>query len=391
LINALQEAVQIEHGLLIQYLFAALSCKKRVEEGLTSEESEIVRRWEATVLRVARDEMAHLGTVCNMLVAVGGSPNFWRPSFPQANKRWFPFDFQLERFAASSIERFTAFEQPQPQAATLGIAPPQINYEYVGELYRAIHTGFQNVTEELRGTPLFVGSPQAQDDSDWTASLRVFPIHSVSAAQAAIDFIIREGEGTPDGGPDSHYSTFSALLGELKDAQARSKNFDPARNVVTNPVTRAHREMGEGATLIDSSVMAHSVGELFNHTYETMLMLLHWFFQPIGESRDQRAFIQSSARRMMSGIVRPLGELLTELPATKDPHAGRAGPSFEIYGDMRLPSEPAACWAVLIERVNAEMAEAGRLARQASQLKRLVFLAGNLRYLRDGLVSSRGA
>ena len=57
LINALQEAIQIEHGLMLQYLFAALSCKKRTSEGASEEDLELIRQWEAGILAIAREEM----------------------------------------------------------------------------------------------------------------------------------------------------------------------------------------------------------------------------------------------------------------------------------------------------------------------------------------------
>ena len=72
LINALTEAAELEHGLLCQYLFAAFSMKKHPTEGATWPQLELVRSWEAHILRVAREEMAHLGTVTNLLTAIGG-------------------------------------------------------------------------------------------------------------------------------------------------------------------------------------------------------------------------------------------------------------------------------------------------------------------------------
>ena len=77
MIFALNEAAEIEHGLMIQYLFAALTMKKDLRENATGTQQELIRKWEA------REEMAHLGTVCNLLSSVGGSPHFERPNFPQ--------------------------------------------------------------------------------------------------------------------------------------------------------------------------------------------------------------------------------------------------------------------------------------------------------------------
>ena len=43
LIDALTEASELEHGLLVQYLFAAYSMKKRLDEALTPADQESVR------------------------------------------------------------------------------------------------------------------------------------------------------------------------------------------------------------------------------------------------------------------------------------------------------------------------------------------------------------
>ena len=70
MIYALNEAAEIEHGLMIQYLFAALTMKKDLRENVTGTQQELIRKWEAQILGVSREEMAHLGTVCNLLSSV---------------------------------------------------------------------------------------------------------------------------------------------------------------------------------------------------------------------------------------------------------------------------------------------------------------------------------
>ena len=120
LVNALSEAAELEHGLLIQYLFAAFSLKRRVDEGITPVQQSLIVDWERTVLRVAHEEMYHLASVCNLLSAIGGAPQFGRPNFPQPTETslveeesYYPFDFQLERFNDSTLYRFVIFELPE--------------------------------------------------------------------------------------------------------------------------------------------------------------------------------------------------------------------------------------------------------------------------------------
>ena len=64
LVNALSEAAELEHGLLVQYLFAAFSMKRKVDEGITSIQQALMVDWKGAILRVAHEEMYHLASVC---------------------------------------------------------------------------------------------------------------------------------------------------------------------------------------------------------------------------------------------------------------------------------------------------------------------------------------
>lgn len=81
---------------------------------LTPAQNEITRRWQATILKVARQEMEHLALVNNLRIGIGAPPYFWRPNFP-VKYEYDPFTlpFMLERFDFASIERFIVFEQPE--------------------------------------------------------------------------------------------------------------------------------------------------------------------------------------------------------------------------------------------------------------------------------------
>src|SRR6188508_637876 len=77
LISALDEAAELEHGLMCQYLYAAFSLKKAGEPdspygpALTPAQYEVTRRWQATILKVARQEMEHLGLANNLRIGIG--------------------------------------------------------------------------------------------------------------------------------------------------------------------------------------------------------------------------------------------------------------------------------------------------------------------------------
>ncbi len=395
LIIALTEASELEHGLLVQYLFAAYSMKKRASEGLTEDQFEKVRSWERAVLEVAREEMAHLGTVCNMLTAVGGSPRLARPNFPQGREGSFhrlsesryPFDFQLERFGRRCLERFIAFEKPADVKAVevkALVAPDPLEFDRLGELYRQIADAFQRLDEDYRGRGerLFIGPPEAQDRTDWSASLKLIPVTDATSAVRAVESIVIEGEGAPAEREGSHYQTFLNVREEYENELGASPGFEPARPVAPTPLTRRHRDSGEGEfTVLAAGSPACETSELFNSVYVTVLLMLLQFYDFGGETPTQRAGLQASIRQSMSGVIRPLAEVLTELPVGEGDEQ-RAGPGFEIYSELQVPSQLSSRWTVLRERLQMAAAECGRLGGLGPEpMRRLGFIAANLELL----------
>jgi len=381
LVNALSEAAELEHGLLIQYLFAAFSMKRRVEEGITPVQQALMVDWEGAILRVAQEEMYHLASVCNLLSAIGGAPQFGRPNFPQPTKTslveedsYYPFDFQLERVNDSTLYRFVVFELPEgepppeppgpPEPAeaegAVRAAPDPLVYSHVGELYGQISEGFERIPEG----DLFIGPKPYQDVEDWGLRMKIHVAKDLPSAQQALEDIVLEGEGSPGAREGSHYDRFLRIREALREERRKDPGFDPARPVVLNPQTRRHRDAGEGATLITHEV-AREVAELFNDIYSSMLLMLIQYYSYGGESAPQRAILRDSCRRLMSAVVRPLAEVLTEMPATDDLDGGNAGPGFEIYSGMRLAPDRANRWTVLRERLRQEDEDAAVLSRHA--------------------------
>jgi hypothetical protein len=127
LVQLLREASEIEQQLMIQYLYAAFSMKKRPDATCTPAQWEAVRRWQSTVYMVARQEMEHLALVNGMLSAIGADPFFDRQNIPLQFSYYLgrnlkkgkslpdqPCDipFLFERFNRPVIERFVCFESP---------------------------------------------------------------------------------------------------------------------------------------------------------------------------------------------------------------------------------------------------------------------------------------
>ena len=85
-LSVLTEACELEHGLACSYLFAAFSLKDQYDGGLSAEELHLARKWAGQVYFIAAQEMLHLAQVWNLLTAIGGTPYYFRPNFPQTAK-----------------------------------------------------------------------------------------------------------------------------------------------------------------------------------------------------------------------------------------------------------------------------------------------------------------
>src|SRR6185312_9038468 len=91
LVAMLCEAAEVEHCLMCTYLYGAFSLKQRTDEDLTEAELQAIRRWRATVIDIAIDEMLHLALVNNLLISLGAIPHYGRYNFP-INPGVFPAD-----------------------------------------------------------------------------------------------------------------------------------------------------------------------------------------------------------------------------------------------------------------------------------------------------------
>lgn len=384
LIYLLSRACELEHGLACLYLFAAHSLKSDVREGgMTGDQVVMVRRWRAHLARVAVEEMLHLAQASNMLTAVGGAPNFRRTNFPLPPTA-FPFGLSLtlEPFSTLTIERFVTYELPEPgvlspedQAtcdavrarviAAQGehaagrldtervedLEPFEIDFTTVGELYHKIETAFWSIDQQ----ELFIGPPEAQANGrflDFGGEL-VSVVDRASAC-AGIDMIIEQGEAPTAAHPDAHYAIFEGirreLAAELAAAAASGVPFEPVRPVTPNPMTRYYDDTSGGTIIAEETT--HDAADLFNVAYDTMLQMLLRFFSHTDESDDELEFLSRSTLRLMTSVLRPLGDALAKMPIDPSGLPGRtAGPGFGYNRDIHLLSHQRSAWMFFAERL----------------------------------------
>ncbi|MEW9519752.1 ferritin-like domain-containing protein [Streptomyces tubercidicus] len=376
LTEALCEVAELEHSLCLQYLYAAFSLKARPEEGGIDEvQAELVREWKGQLLLLAREEMLHLGLVLNLLASVGGAAYLRRPNFPQA-ERYYPLGTvaALEPFSAASLERYLAYELPSSllPAQEPGGGPDGELRQTVGQLYDRIRRLITTVDEH----DLFIGSdlrqvdtaavidPEGVFDDDVTVGYGVEPfvINDRASALRAVDLIVEQGEGATEEEEDSHYNRLlrirAELTVELDNASRTGRPFEPARPMLDNPVVRPAPD-AEGATQI-SDPLAREAAELFDAGYGLLVLMLLRFYSRVDESAAEQKRIQQVAFfPLMTMFTRPLGEILSELPALTGNPVVTAGPPFEFQRGLALIPERDVAHRVFAERL-ADLADRSR-------------------------------
>jgi Ferritin-like len=368
LIFLLTEASELEHMLMLQYLFAAFSLKTDAGEGLTGEHLQAGRRWERVISEVAAQEMLHLASASNLLTAIGGAPHFGRPNFPQPAKYYPPgFELALMPFSEQALGSFVFYERPEGmkhdapelQLASEVIAPlipggvvvpHEQEFATVGHLYRGIEQGFGRLVEKYGEHRVFVGPPEAQATRRYFWWPELVPVTDLASAQAAIETIVEQGEGARSDRDDAHFGMFLRVLVEYLEFKERDPDFEPTRPVTPAWVRPPGDAKLPNSTLITDPTTA-GVADLFNATYEVMVQMLVRFFAHTEETEEELQTLSRTAVGAMSHLIKPLGELLTTLPVGAEYPGKSAGPNFEFYRTSYLLPHRHAAWVLMHERL----------------------------------------
>lgn len=233
------------------------------------------------------------------------------------------------------------------------------------ELYEKIARGFERLTEKMGERKLFVGktvnqifggpsSPQHGTMNDLNQyGLDIISVNDLASAKQAVRMIVEQGEGIrvpPSYKPFTHFCIFTRIRGEMEEHGLGEKG---ARAVVPNPMTVRQPDVppAEKVSLIDNP---HTLGvaKLFNQSYEVMLLLLLYLYSDQVKTKEQTdALMDAAFFPFMTMFVRPLAEILTELPAFAGKR-GNAGPGFELSGDVILFPDLDATWTLFQERLD---------------------------------------
>jgi hypothetical protein len=397
----LTAAAEVEHALMVQYLYAAYSL--RVLDGEPNFQQ--LKELQDLILQIAREEMGHLATVQNLLHLIGGALNFNREHSPYASDVY-PFRFKLEPLTLDSLAKYVVAESP-------GLLPPDFPpadrelYEqiradaqrsndgrevrHVGPIFARLEALFANDASGIRNEDFRQDTMpfQAKFD-DWGFEPRTAQsgerliIETLEAAdlarlrQAAVKAvgdIARQGEGfdLPQAGPgqsESHferffqiYKLFKALSGDgnvrLTWPAAENPNTTSTapdetaaggagRMRVMEMVLEAHASKGR-ITHPRTRAWAH----LFNLRYRMLLTYFSHFLR-----LNQELYVGTGARqgdRTQRGLlliwtfdemrrIKKIAGKLVRLPKDDPPGTVNAGPPFELPYTLNLPDREADRW-----------------------------------------------
>jgi hypothetical protein len=369
LMSLLTEACELEHGLACSYLYAAFTLKQGAFEEqnnlLSSKQFQAIRKWAGQIYFIASQEMMHLSQVWNLLTAIGGTPYYMRPNFPQTHK-YYPIDLplKLESFGKKALKRFTFYELPSHVSdieflkKEFKIPEARINKAFtVGKLYAKIRDGFNSSGQEL-----FIGDKTLQVGPDVCHFNELVKVTDLSSANKAIDTIIEQGEGNSNDQLDCHYGLFVRMDKELDEMIRESKSekisFDPSRNTVHDPITLIQKNIGPSGANPITDTYTNNVAILFDNVYSLMLRILQFVFQsgPLPNNMQNR--LAGCSIEIMARALKPLGEALTLLPAGPEYHDKTAGPAFGLYRHVSLPGNSSSALTIINERFS-EIIESG--------------------------------
>ncbi len=395
LVAMLCEAAEVEHCLMCTYLYGAFSLKQRADEGLTETELSAVRRWRATVIDIAVDEMLHLALVNNLLISLGATPHYGRYNFP-INPGVFPADVAvaLAPFDPDMLDHFIYLERPRDSSERDGaivskaryhrgviegrLMPFADDYDTVGELYEGIAASFSALEEEhaAAATPLFLGAKSAQLTEGDFRLPGLQAVASAADVRRVVDTIVYQGEGSSQESTQSHYAKFRAIREEWRALYEARPEFVPYRAAARDPVMRPPVVSSPRVHIIANP--AAPLLDLGNTAYGLMLRLMTFMPDASRCAHNERPVAADQVLLLMHAVTE-IGSRLTELPARPGEQSARAGITFTLSrGPLGFGSAQSARTLIaersgaLAQRFRSLSNELPALSPLADQLDRFV-------------------
>ncbi len=305
----LELAIRVELTTVPPYLYAMYSIEDR-----TSEPALLIRS-------IVAEEMLHAVLASNILLAVGGEPDFastaYMPTYPSDVPHHIP-PLRVD-LAPCTLELvhdlFMRIEQPEVH----GAPDEPDEFETLGQFYHALEHGMSRLdeTHDLFATPnvdrqLADPSFYAPIAFDAEDSGGLLAVSDVESAIEAIEIIVHQGEGLSDerwADPSHQELTHYYKLLRIYDGESPLGSVIPLRK---NPTTAGYPNE------------VQPVSNLFNAAYRYLYLVMAGLFGPEG---DQRRLV-GDLYGLMTEVLSEVGHHLT----TMDLGDGTfAGPTFEVW------------------------------------------------------------
>jgi hypothetical protein len=343
-VELLKLAAEVEHALMVQYLYSASSVVNAAG---------VQEDYHRKLLNVAKQEMGHLATVQNLLLLLGGPAAIHLQRDPYRDKlsKKNPLPFVLEPASRAALAKDVVAEMPAPiprelrskvaELVKLANEAAGVEVNRVGTIYATLKWMFlpagdrqwdlapplpkDPITDQDLRPSSEVTAFEAKPE-EWQPDVDGFILetpHTCKEAVAAIDKIAAQGEGfeNPAG---SHFGTFL----ELVDALDASKFT--AKALATSP-TLGGGNGGEGGQEIASQYTRHW-GSVFSLQY-SMLVLTIYHALRTQHSQDGTPGLRPSlvdlVKLGMKKIIRPVSGVCASLPM-RDGSPELAGPPYDL-------------------------------------------------------------
>jgi hypothetical protein len=376
----LHTVAEIEHALMVQYLYAAYSL---ADDNFTGTHlptdpgpGDLTGKWRDTIIGIAKEEMAHLLTEQNLLRFIGGPLNFEREDFP-IRTTLYPFPLVLEPLTKTSLAKYISAEMPahpdvpdiedivrRATDATGGMHPNR-----VGVLFETLEHIFGDETKILEADLRPETASRQAKPRDW----HVPPpppehmiIRTVASRDDAIQALKRigdQGEGSGSSSTDpSHFERFLEIYRAFPETETDEPYWVPTRSIPTNPTTVPPPTSGpdpEAARRITHPT-TRRWAQLFNVRYRMLLTdIAHaLLLGPLDEGGPPtlRAQLRNWAFIEMTVGVKGIAKRLTtepakEAPAAEDP--AHAGAPFELPYTFAISDDEHDRWRLHLALLDA--------------------------------------
>ena len=387
LVMLLHIGAEIEHSLMVQYLYAAYSLGGTQ---VPPDRREMVKRWQDDILAVAKEEMGHLLTVQNILTLIGQPINLARMDLPW-DIPFYPFPFQLEPLSLDSVACYVYAEMPSEQEFKDALArspEKRLLHRYqrfqerdredivkrasrlagkngahrVGGLYDEIAEllgnrdrfpdrmfqdntyafqasvddwgrGYQPRPRRLDAGGSFEGEPPSKA-SNREAHVMVDRVATRAQAVKAIELLSQQGESPALADKESdelsHFDRFLDIYQEFVDIKGE---WEPARKVPRNPTTVRDPDPNLNTGYI-SARQSRDWANLFNLRYRILLRYLAHTFRLARDTPGSEPNLRAMLMHRVFGEMynlKTIAGVLVRLPQHDRANKGAcAGPPFEM-------------------------------------------------------------